>query len=354
MTSIGQADVPAVVPYPSSWINRFFDWVDRLPGPHGLFYGLLGLLLIGLGVGLKWADGVYPLGLPLLFHLVFYGSFALGLWGLDDATRSPREAVRVIGPALKLDADAGAQLLYRFRYIPPRVAFWGCLPLGVLMALLFAWICLEAPQSRLIQGSPLVVGFDLFMCLVWGLYLSLFLYATYHLQGEIGRFYAHYVNVDLLLPQPLYGLSSASTRGALTTLLVVYLWVFTFPPGPTLIYYLVIGWVLAVGLVGTSILILPLRGMHRRLEAEKRQMQADLGRRIKATVAKLYEKADNGDYRDLDGLNKMLSSLELTRQTIDRAPTWPWHPDTPRLILTAILLPVILWLAQRLLGRLIQ
>lgn len=339
------------LPYPPSWINRLFDRIDRLPGPYWASYLVLGLGMMALETALKWRDGLYPVGTLSPFHLVFAGSIALGLWGLDYATRQTREAVHALRPMLTLNPAQQAQIEYRLRYLPARATLWTGLAFGLGSGSLFIWLVCQIPQARLLQGSGLGIAVDGLLCLMYATWQGAFVYATYHLQTQIGLVYARYLNVDLLLPQPLYALSAVSTRAALVTLFVVYLWAFTLPPGPY--HTLILGIFLVFGLMGIAILILPLRGAQRRLAAEKRKLQAQVGERIKAAIAQLYQKADSGDLKDIDGLNKLMASLELTRQIIDRASTWPWHPDTPRLLITAMLLPIVVWLLQRFLGKIL-
>jgi hypothetical protein len=38
---------------------------------------------------------------------------------------------------------------------------------------------------------------------------------------------------------------------------------------------------------------------------------------------------------------------------LERIPTWPWRPETLRLLITALVLPLGLWLAQFILQRLL-
>ncbi len=344
-----QTSLPSPLPYPKSWINRLFDWIEELRGPYWLFYVLLGLAMVGLETALKWHDGLYPVGSLFPFHVVFAGAMAVGLWGLDEATRSAREATHALRPMLKLNTAEQIGLEYRLRHIPPKATFWVSVLAGLLGGAFYIWLFVQMPNTKLLQGSVLGITFDVLIFLSYGFWQGAFVYATLHLQSQIGRVYAQYVNVDLLFPQPLYALSAVSTRAAIVTLFVAYLWAFTFPTGPY--YTFMLGIILIFGTIGLAILVLPLRGVHLRLLTEKRQRQAELGDRIKSTIAKLYDRADTGNYSDIDGLNKLLSSLELTRQTIDRTSTWPWQPDTPRWLLTAILLPILVWLVQRILSR---
>ena len=48
----------------------------------------------------------------------------------------------------------------------------------------------------------------------------------------------------------------------------------------------------------------------------------------------------------MDDLSKALASLEIERASLERVPTWPWERGTLRSLVAALLLPLILWLAQ--------
>jgi hypothetical protein len=52
-------------------------------------------------------------------------------------------------------------------------------------------------------------------------------------------------------------------------------------------------------------------------------------------------------------LNKTLASLELEQAALRRIPTWPWEPGTLRGVLAALVLPIVIWLIQYVLQRLL-
>jgi hypothetical protein len=60
---------------------------------------------------------------------------------------------------------------------------------------------------------------------------------------------------------------------------------------------------------------------------------------------------DNRQLQDADAINHHMSSLSLERDILSKLPTWPWQPGTLNLILSAVLLPIILWIAQQFLER---
>lgn len=48
----------------------------------------------------------------------------------------------------------------------------------------------------------------------------------------------------------------------------------------------------------------------------------------------------------MDTMNKAMASLEIERAALVRVPTWPWDPGTLRTVIAALLLPIIIWLIQ--------
>jgi len=85
------------------------------------------------------------------------------------------------------------------------------------------------------------------------------------------------------------------------------------------------------------------------VEKEGLQLQAD--RRFKATLADLHRSVDERDLSVADGLNKTLASLQLEREALARIPTWPWQAATLRAFLSALLVPIVIWLIIRALER---
>ena len=52
---------------------------------------------------------------------------------------------------------------------------------------------------------------------------------------------------------------------------------------------------------------------------------------------------------ELDTINQSLSSLEKARSQIEAISTWPWKGETLRQLITAIFLPLLIWMIQYLL-----
>lgn len=60
---------------------------------------------------------------------------------------------------------------------------------------------------------------------------------------------------------------------------------------------------------------------------------------------------DRGDLARADGLNKQLASMLQQREVLATLRTWPWSTGTLRAVITAILLPIVLFIVQSLLSR---
>jgi hypothetical protein len=101
------------------------------------------------------------------------------------------------------------------------------------------------------------------------------------------------------------------------------------------------------------VFILPLRGAQRRIAAEKSRLQTEVGQRLEATIAAIHDSVDRGELDRADALNRSLSSLMAERDLVNHLPTWPWQPGTIGAVISAIVLPVGLWLVTRLLERLV-
>jgi hypothetical protein len=54
---------------------------------------------------------------------------------------------------------------------------------------------------------------------------------------------------------------------------------------------------------------------------------------------------------DADKFNLQITSLSAEREVLARVSTWPWEPATLTGFLTTLVLPVLLWVVQRVLER---
>jgi len=104
-------------------------------------------------------------------------------------------------------------------------------------------------------------------------------------------------------------------------------------------------------LAAVASFIIPLYGMHGRLVDEKSRMLSEANNRIEVMVKRLHDQVDSNSLDEADGLNKILASLFLEAEALRKASTWPWKPETLRGFVSAVTLPVLVWLIPTVLGR---
>ena len=104
--------------------------------------------------------------------------------------------------------------------------------------------------------------------------------------------------------------------------------------------------------IATIAFVLPLTGAHARLVDQKELLRDEAERRLEATLGELNRDVDARDLTRADGLNKTLASLVVQRDILAKLPTWPWSTATLRTFVSALLLPMALFLLQQALSRL--
>jgi hypothetical protein len=156
------------------------------------------------------------------------------------------------------------------------------------------------------------------------------------------------VNLHHLIP--LRSFSTLTAHTAIGMLLVLSGAVLITPD--ELVSFWLVAALLFAGLAVLTFL-LPLTGLNRQLARAKARELAENARRWEAVMAELYRLIDRGGLPAADRLNGTLAALERGRTAIERIPTWPWRPETLRGMVGALVLPVLIFLVQRLLGRLL-
>jgi hypothetical protein len=92
---------------------------------------------------------------------------------------------------------------------------------------------------------------------------------------------------------------------------------------------------------------------HRRLAEAKELALAGLAAEKERTRSRLHQAVDAGKLERVDPLHKVLGALQSEAAEVAKVATWPWSPGTLRNLAGAVLLPVVLWLIQFGLGRLL-
>lgn len=351
-TSMQEATPASRLPaYPPSWINRLTDWIDHLPGPAWFVYLVAWMLLFSIESMLKWSDGSYSPGTLSFYHAVYtgFGIFAIAL--MHDLDRRAGTALQAFRPALTTGDAEYAAIYYRFVTLPARPTLLAGLG-GVLVAV-FTIIAMYANLQTLNIARPSLPGiFDgAIFIFIWWCFGTL-IYHTIHQLRLVNRIYTQDTRISAFHLGPLYIFSGLAARTALGLALVNYPWFIAAPWMVAQPVSLVIA--ACFSAIAAVTFVLPLVGVHRRLEQEKRRLQDEAAGRTEAIIDELHRRLDHGERETLSGIQTALACLKDEEARLTQLPTWPWQPDMVRLLATAIVLPVTLSLVQKLLEHLVQ
>jgi hypothetical protein len=168
---------------------------------------------------------------------------------------------------------------------------------------------------------------------------------------DVDRIHRQADDVNLLDPAPIYAFSRLTSQAALGLLVLIAALVST--AGAFLFTSdeatrLAVGFTYAAfAAMAISSFVLPLWGMHRRLVAEKERLQSASSVRLTALLTELDHDVAGVRLARADGLNKLLASVLSERDVLARLPTWPWQAATLRGFVSALLLPVVVYLLAR-------
>jgi hypothetical protein len=345
----------SALPYPPSWVDRFMDWVQRLPGPAWLFYLGIALVLVLIRTIVAWSDGSLPVGTFSPLHIFFMGGGVYLLFLLHYLDDRAGAALATFRPVLNVGPeatrDAGYERLrYQLTTMPARpVLLWSLVGLvfGVVSG---PFIIPEAQrQSFKYYTSPTATVVDFGIAGLSLMMIVVFAYHTIRQLRLVSRIYTQHTNVNIFETGPLYALSRVTAITTIALLFLFYLNITirgqiagaagTIASGATI-------------LLALATFVWPLLGAHRLLQEEKARRKAEAGRHLNAMIDELHRRSAAGDLTQMASINDATESLVRERDVLDKISTWPWEPETVRVVVTALLLPVVFWIATRILERL--
>lgn len=340
-----------VTRYAPSWLEQLIDALDGLPGSRWLAYLGFGIL-IGIVTQVQaWENGKVPPGEfnPPTIYWAFMATALL--WCANYVRNLAGRSFDAFRPAfLGSDAEAN-RLRYELATIPARA---GWLIFVVAVAVTVAAFLFGPEDAGVIGLSvPMLVAAFATQTLAAAVLFAL----GYQLlrQMRLVRQAMSQAAVDLFQPGPLQALSRLTSRFGIALVVIVTSSVLFLAPPPDFASMLV-NWapfVVVPPAIAAIAFVVPLSGMHERLEAEKARVANEADARLRAILAEINSDVDAGDLSRADGLNKTLSSLLQQRDLVAKLPTWPWSTGTFRALVTAILLPLFLFLVQRILSQVI-
>lgn len=336
-------------PYRRSGLDAAVDLVDRWPGWTPAKYLALAAFLVGSVHLTAMVDGSLAWGtlsLPLVGFAVWP---AYVLAAKAFVRRSARSAVEDLGVALTCD-DAGVDRI-RYRLTTQ--------PAGATAVAAAAFVVASLPSTffdaRYVESTGLFTSTVSAALHAVILVVSLWLtgaagYGILHVLRTIDDVYVRHVRIDVLAPQELFALSRLAMHAALAVLAMQYVFVGANPA--VLGSRAVVGQLIAWQVLAVTLFVLPLWNAHRLLARAKAALARDVGLRLEHVTRLLHEAVDEERFETTTALKDALVALEASQRVVARASTWPWSAETPRVLGSALLLPLVAWALQQGLTRL--
>lgn len=339
---------PGERPYPPSWINRFIWWIDRLPGSSWAWY--LGAAIVSALISNVQASaaGLQPAG-TITVQMTYYGALLVALLAsIAYLDRAARRSAIAFQPALALPDEAFAAFVHRLTIIPARPV----LVMSVAAPLLTALYLVGDPEGTGTAGlEPWALALRWLSESIVGILFLALAYHTLRQLREVDRAHRAAPEVNVFVPRPLYAFAGLTTRTAIVLLLLLGSSIPADPQNWERANPLItVPWFVLITGVALATFVAPLWGMHARIAAEKGTLQDACGRRITDARAAFHDAVDGADAARVDSQNKILAALISEREWLAKLPTWPWQPGQIGAVVSAIVLPVVLFVVTRLLG----
>lgn len=334
--------------YKPSWVDRLTDWIAIRPGPCWVYYLGIGIVLFMILSVVMWIEGVYPVGTFHLTHAYLAGvmSFYLALfYYLDEWADSALVTMR---SALTMSEEVYNSLRYRLTTLPAKPAL--IVSIAVPTYIFLSEAILEPYRLEVFDTYPISANLLYIIYLLCWSVFGIYVYHAIHQLRLINQIYTKHTRIDLFQSKPLYAFSNITAFTAGSIAMISYGWLVIHPfirlNDPYVFIVLLIILVLTI-----IIFIWPQLGLHRLQVAEKERLKDVAFQRFESITADLHHKLNDGELEHMESLNYAISSLEIELNVLKGIPTWPWEPETISVLITALALPLGLWVIQFILER---
>ncbi len=336
-------------PYTPSWANHFVNWLNRLPIPMWVIFILIYLVSVLSYHVAYWLDGAVPFGTPvgiLLFNGIWSVIGIAFLSTLDHIANRAIDRFAILVPRKRAQLE---DIRYQMTNVP-------ALPALVLTLIICGVVILGTFFDASLLGVKETVPKLLFMPVYMFSYsfAPIMLFHGFRQLNLVIKAFRLVNEINLFHLQPLYAFSSLTMTSSLFWLLILNLnFISNFmgglPSGVDVLLALTFS--LPYVVLAFITFIVPLWGMHVRIQNKKVTSLEENGLQIEKAHQILYVHLNEKDFKKSGDMEKSLSSLYRMREEIQKVPTWPWNPGTLRGFLSAVFLPLGLWIAQQVLAR---
>lgn len=341
---------------PRSWVDLLLGAVRALSWPLALVCacavaGLMGVLLLA-----RAATGNLPSTgtdyLYLCVEVTYPVVFVATLHVLDGVAE---RAVATARPALDLDADSVAALVADLTRTPA-VGANVAVVLGVSAAI--ASIQSGPAAYHLYPDTPAPIWIETTV-LASLVTIAAFVFALHaiHQLRLVHRVTRDHAVIDLYHLQPLYAFATLTAWTAMALIGTTGYGIATqalFASDAGLQLSSVdLSALASIGVVAIASFVAPLLGLHGRIVAVKAVELARATSTLHAAIDHVHDSlAAPGDH-DLTQARNGMDAANIAVGAVRAIPTWPWRQETFRAFVSALALPIVVWIVQAVLARII-
>ena len=199
--------------YSTSWVDRFTDWIERLPGPYWTYYLGLGILLFILQVGVLWIEGVFPSGKIDIAHVFLAAAPPYMLALIHYFDQRAHTALTKMRQVMKTNDEEYIALEYKLTTLPALPAILAGL-VGISCIFLLEAISGGPYRLEALDAFPIsAILFRILYFILWGVFGTI-VYHTFHQLNLIGRIYTQYTRINLFRLKTLYAFSNLTALTA--------------------------------------------------------------------------------------------------------------------------------------------
>lgn len=338
-------------PYAPSWMDRLIDAIESLPLPVWLTYLLAFVAISLIEWVLFWLTGKYPFPQvdPVYLISLFWCVVQVILFHyLRNAAKVGIDGFR---KALSISDRDFATLRYRFTTMPALTG-WVITLISLIVVLAGGQAYREYLGIRMFEWPNALLSWPLAVLLP--AFLLAFVVRAAKTYWMASRLYALVKTINMFDLSPLFGLTAFTYRMGMLTVILAFLSLLTNSETLTgssqasadAVFFMVLN-----AAVGLAAFILPLLGMHGRLVAEKRKLASRNALHLNRTIEQLQDRIGKGDTKSISELRTSAAALVDVREEVKKLPTWPWETGTLRNFLTALAVPMTIWVIQQILLR---
>lgn len=338
-------------PYRASWINILARWIDARQHSYWAYYFGCGTAVLVILFSALWLEGATISGSVGAAQAYLVGVMAYMFALMHFLDRRAATSLEAMRSALTTDGRAFRTLAYRLTTLPALPTLLASLL--VLAFVLFTEAVGEVYNLDELADAPISALLLRIVYLVCWMVFGTFLYHTYHQLRLFNQVYTKYTEVNLFRVKPLYAFSNLAALTAGSLAMISYGWLVVNPgidqSDPRVFLPIVI-----LLLFAAFVFVTPQIGIHRLQVMEKDRLLDEATQRLESTIAELHQQIDDHKLEGIGQLNTAMTTLQTEINILKKTPTWPWEPEVVRLLITALALPLGVWLVQFILQRIVS